>query len=80
MFRNFYLLDLLLSIATKLNNFANYCNVQYTGILFCRFCTEDEMFEALKVVAGNAVATGVLVEHLEKFLGHYCRERSILLH
>ncbi|MCP9263526.1 hypothetical protein DINM_006802 [Dirofilaria immitis] len=66
-------------LEVMLSTGSDTCNVLRDACIsyLLRGCTEEQMFKALKVVAGNPVAVNALMESLQAFLMAYCRRRKI---
>nr|CAC70158.1 hypothetical protein [Brugia malayi] len=66
-------------LEVMLSTGSDTCNVLRDACISCLLsdCTEEQMFTALKIVAGNPVAVDALMEILQTFLLAYCRRRKI---
>uniref|UniRef100_A0A915PZ66 BTB domain-containing protein n=1 Tax=Setaria digitata TaxID=48799 RepID=A0A915PZ66_9BILA len=66
-------------LEVMLSTGSDTCNVLRDACISCliRCCTEEQMFKALNIVAGNPVAVDALMETLQRFLMAYCRRRKI---
>ncbi|CAG9537492.1 unnamed protein product, partial [Cercopithifilaria johnstoni] len=66
-------------LEVMLSTGSDMCNVLRDACISCllRGCTEEQMFTALKIVAGNPVAVDALMEILQTFLLTYCRRRKM---
>ncbi|VDN03105.1 unnamed protein product [Thelazia callipaeda] len=55
------------------------CNVLRDACISCltRYCTEEQMLNALKIVARNPVAVNSLMEIIQSFLTDYCGRRKM---